>query len=59
MSNVEKWTIEDYERYIKILKEGNIQVGIYYYIDDDGKKVYDTEEMTREFEEKLKQLTNE
>ena len=37
-------------------KENAIEVGIYYYIDDDGKKVYDTEEMTREFETKLNQL---
>ena len=33
-----------------------IDVGIYYYIDDDGKKVYDTEEMTNEFETKLNKL---
>jgi hypothetical protein len=39
--------------------EKTIDVGIYYYTDDDGKKVYDTEEMTNEFETKLKALTNE
>jgi hypothetical protein len=39
--------------------ENTIEVGVYYYISDDNKKVYDTEEMTREFEEKLNQLTNE
>jgi hypothetical protein len=40
-------------------KENGIEVGIYYYINDDGKKIYDTEEMTNEFETKLKQLSNE
>ncbi len=39
--------------------ENVIEVGVYYYIDDDNKKVYDTEEMTREFQEKLNDLTNE
>lgn len=39
--------------------EKTIDVGIYYYTDDNGKKVYDTEEMTNEFETKLKALTNE
>lgn len=33
-----------------------IEVGVYYYTDDKGKKVYDTEEMTNEFETKLNQL---
>ena len=36
--------------------ENKIEVGIYYYVDEDGKKVYDTEEMTREFEQKLDEL---
>jgi hypothetical protein len=40
-------------------KENAIEVGIHYYINDDGKKIYDTEEMTNEFETKLKQLSNE
>ena len=33
-----------------------IQVGIYYYEDDDGNKVYDFEEMADEFEQKLSEL---
>jgi len=36
-----------------------IEVEVYYYIDDDNKIVYDEEEMTREFENKLKELPNE
>jgi hypothetical protein len=36
-----------------------IEVGVYYYISDDNKIVYDTEEMVREFENKLKELPNE
>ena len=32
-----------------------IKVGVYYYTDDDGEKVFDTDEMIREFEYKLKQ----
>jgi hypothetical protein len=39
--------------------EKTIEVGIYYYTNDEGEKVYDTEEMTNEFETKLKQLSNE
>jgi len=33
-----------------------IEVNIYYYIDEDGKKVYDFEQMTDEFEQKLSEL---
>ena len=33
-----------------------IEVGVYYYIDDEGNKVYDEEEMQRELEIKLKEL---
>ena len=33
-----------------------LDIGIYYYIDDDGKKVYDIECMMEEFEYKLKEL---
>ena len=36
-----------------------IQIGIYYYYDEDGNKVYDTDSMIEEFEYKLKNLTNE
>ena len=32
-----------------------IEVGIYYYIDDDGKKVYDEECMREEFETLLEE----
>tara|TARA_Y100001973_G_C5092186_1_gene278103 strand:- start:337 stop:516 length:180 start_codon:yes stop_codon:yes gene_type:complete len=35
-----------------------IQIPIMYYVDDDGNKVYDTEEMTREFEVELEKLEN-
>ena len=35
-----------------------IGVGIYYYIDDDGKKVYDEECMREEFETLLEQINN-
>ena len=30
----------------------NIEIGIYYYEDEDGNKVYDYEEMGNEFENK-------
>jgi len=33
-----------------------IKVGIYQYIDEDGKKVYDFEEMSLEFENELSKL---
>jgi hypothetical protein len=36
-----------------------IEVGVYWYKDDDGNIVYDTEEMQREFDEKLKKLEEE
>tara|TARA_Y100001963_G_C6469337_1_gene303759 strand:- start:309 stop:449 length:141 start_codon:yes stop_codon:yes gene_type:complete len=35
-----------------------IEIGIYYYVDDKGNKVYDIEEMANEFENKLSELTN-
>ena len=38
------------------VSEQTIQVGVYYYIDDEGKKVYDFDEMMSEFEEELKRL---
>jgi len=37
--------------------EQMIEVGVYYYIDDKGNRVYDVEEMKREFETKLKDLS--
>lgn len=33
-----------------------ISINIYYYIDEDNQKVYDIEEMTKEFELALYQL---
>lgn len=39
------------------IAEKTIEVGVYYYIDDEGKKVYDMEEMQREFEAELKKLS--
>lgn len=33
-----------------------IEIGVYWYKDDDGKIVFDTEEMQREFEQKIKEL---
>lgn len=33
-----------------------IEVGVYYYIDDEGNRVYDEEEMQRELEFKMKEL---
>ena len=33
-----------------------IKIGIYQYIDEDGKKVYDFEEMADEFENELSKL---
>lgn len=38
------------------LMEDQITVGIYYYIDDAGNKVFDEEEMRNEFENKLEEL---
>ena len=36
-----------------------IEVGVYYYIDEEtNQPVFDTDEMTKEFEEKLKELEN-
>ena len=35
----------------------NIEVGVYYYIDDEtGKPGFDTDTMTHEFEKKLSEL---
>jgi hypothetical protein len=39
------------------IPEQTIQVGVYYYIDDEGKKVYDFDEMMNEFEAELKKLS--
>lgn len=37
-------------------EENAISVGIYWYEEEDGTRVYDVEEMREEFEAKLKQL---
>ena len=37
-------------------EENIIPVGIYWYEEEDGTRVYDVEEMREEFEAKLKQL---
>lgn len=37
-----------------------IKVGVYYYIDENTKQpIFDTDEMTNEFEQKLKEIENE
>jgi hypothetical protein len=36
--------------------EEKIEVNIYYYIDENGKKIYDFEEMANDFELKLSKL---
>ena len=38
------------------IAEETIEVGVYYYIDDEGNKVYDVDEMMNEFELELKRL---
>jgi hypothetical protein len=39
------------------IAEETIEVGVYYYIDDEGNKVYDVDEMMNEFELELKRLS--
>ena len=34
-----------------------IEIGVYYYTDESGNKVYDFEAMSEEFEDKLSELT--
>jgi hypothetical protein len=41
----------------KPVSEQTIEVGVYYYFDDEGKKVYDFDEMMSEFEAELKKLS--
>ena len=40
----------------KIKEHAGIQIPIYYYEDENGNNVYDFEEMTNEFEQKLSEL---
>lgn len=50
-------TLNDLEYSQTIVREipvsNKVEVGVYYYQDEDGKKVYDIEEMEREFQEKI------
>ena len=39
------------------IAEQTIEVGVYYYLDDSGNKVYDFDEMMNEFEAELKKLS--
>jgi hypothetical protein len=39
------------------IAEQTIEVGVYYYLDDAGNKVYDFDEMMSEFEAELKKLS--
>jgi hypothetical protein len=39
------------------IAEQTIEVGVYYYLDDNGNKVYDFDEMMNEFELELKRLS--
>jgi hypothetical protein len=39
------------------IAEQTIEVGVYYYLDDAGNKVYDFDEMMNEFEIELKRLS--
>lgn len=36
-----------------------IVVGVYWYEDDNGERVYDFEEMRNEFERKLREITGD
>jgi hypothetical protein len=38
------------------IAEQTIEVGVYYYLDNEGNKVYDFDEMMNEFETELKRL---
>ncbi len=36
-----------------------VETGVYYYTDQDGKPVFDFEEMRREYEEKLREIAGD
>ena len=38
------------------MEKDKIEIGIYYYEDENGKKVYDLEAMAEEFENQLSEL---
>ena len=40
----------------KVTKKETIEIPLYYYENKDGNKIYDFEEMTNEFEQKLSEL---
>jgi hypothetical protein len=40
------------------LSKNTIEVGVYYYINDAGKKIYDLEKMFKEFKFKISELEN-
>ena len=37
--------------------ENKLEIGIYYYKDDDGNEIYDYDAMAEEFENKLSKIT--
>lgn len=51
MINTDKYQFDTYES-----SEDCISVPIYYYEDDDNQKIYDVEEMSKEFETAIYQL---
>lgn len=51
MINTDKYQFDTYES-----SEDCISVPIYYYEDDDNEKIYDVEEMSKEFETLIYQL---
>jgi hypothetical protein len=51
MINTDKYQFDTYES-----SEDCISVPIYYYEDDDNEKIYDVEEMSKEFETAIYQL---
>ena len=70
MKKVIRLTESDLTRIVgKVINEGKkkkdslppktIKVGVYYYKDEEGNMVFDTEEMQKEFEFKLKEIEKE
>lgn len=50
--------MSDNEKEIRVTKgiPMKIEVGVYYYMDEDGKPVFDEEEMQRELENNISEL---
>ena len=44
---------------VREVKLDTIEVGVYYYKDENGNKVYDIEEMERELYDKISNLVNQ